>query len=235
MIKDELESGKLIYRGRNKVWLVRHDGREVVVKEYHELGFLKGIVYTFFRKNKAQRAFDNALRLLERGILTPEPIDVVEQHRFGLLRRLYYVSSYTDRLPIRKPLTEDNPFNIRMTIDFAHFVARLHTKGVIHHDLNNTNVLYRLKGRHYEFMLIDINRVSFTAGGRPAADAACLENLTLFANRGAMFDTFAAEYVRARGWDSCRIKDIYKAKARHDRHWQRKKAVKSFIRKLYGK
>lgn len=219
----------LIYQGRNKVWLTKLNSRKVVVKEFHKLGFFKGFIYTFFRKNKAQKAFDNAMELLKRGVLTPEPIDVKEVRRCGLLCKVYYISSYTDWQAIRKPLTEDIPYNRQMAIDFAHFVARLHEKGIIHHDLNNTNVLYKKSGQHYNFMLIDINRMSFTSKMHPAHDKDCLENLCLFSNRGEMFDTFANVYVRTRGWDHSRLADALKAKDRHDRRWKRKKKLKRLL------
>lgn len=227
--------GELLYGGRNKVWLFSHNGEKYVVKAFRRLGLLKGIAYTFFRKNKARRAFENGMTLLEKGVRTPVPIAVIEEKRYGLYHRLYYASGYTGWKPIRKPLTEDVPFNMRMTTDYARFVASLHKKGIIHKDLNNTNVLYHLGEGHYEFMLIDINRMAFTTGGSEAPLGECLENITLFADRGEMFDTFADEYVKARGWDKAFVKEIYKAKARHDRHWHRKKAWKHLFSKKHGK
>lgn len=218
--------GSLLYNGRNKVWLFDHDDKKYVVKRFHDLGILKGIIYTFFRKNKARRAYDNGLLLLKEGVKNPAPIALLEEKRHGLYKTLYYICAYTDWQAIRKPLTEDVPFNRQMTIEYAQFVASLHEKGIIHRDLNNTNVLYNLSGEHYEFMLIDINRMSFTEDGIAAPLKDCLENLTLFANRGDMFDLFAAEYVKARGWDAARVTEIFEAKATHDRHWQRKKRIK---------
>lgn len=227
--------GTLLFGGRNKVWLFVHAGHRYVAKQYRRLGWAKAVVYTFLRENKARRAFENAVLLTRKGFDTPQPIALIEQKRHGLYRDLYYVSAYTDWPPIRKPLTEDKPFDRQMAADFARFVASLHQKGIIHKDLNNTNVLYHRDGEHYQFMLIDINRMSFTRDGSAAPVDKCLENLTLFANRGEMFDLFAAEYVKARGWDSGRTAEVFEAKARHDRHWQRKKHLKHFISRHHGK
>lgn len=138
--------GTLIYNGRNKVWIFNHDDIKYVVKKFHSLGFWKGIIYTFFRENKARRAFENGQRLLKNGIKTPEPIALIEEKKYGLYNELYYVTGYIDWLPIRKPLIEDDLFNLQMTLDYAHFLADLHQKGIIHKDLNNTNVLYHLDG-----------------------------------------------------------------------------------------
>lgn len=235
-LPDTLKTGQAekLYDGRNKIWLLSRGEVKYVVKCFHPLGFIKGVIYTFFRKNKAIRAFQNGILLESKGVKTPKPIALIEQKRLGLYRKLYYVSTFTDWLPIRKPLTEDSPFNKLMTIDYAHFVATLHEKGIIHKDLNNTNVLYHLNGQHYEFMLIDINRMTFTSDGNAAPYEDCLENLTLFADRGEMFDTFAAEYIKARGWDASHIADVFNAKAKHDRHWQRKKKLKSLIHRHHG-
>lgn len=227
------DSGERLYDGRNKVRLFVRGGKRYVVKRFHKLSFPKNIIYTFFRKNKARRAYENALRLISKGVATPEPIALIEERNAGLLSAVYFVSGYTDWQAIRHPLTEEAPFNRQMTVDYARFVASLHMKGIIHKDLNNTNVLYHDNGGHYDFMLIDINRMTFTPDGSPARDEDCLENLTLFADRGEMFDFFASEYVSDRGWNASRVADVFAAKAKHDRHWHRKQAFKSKLRKLH--
>lgn len=228
--KFESDDGTTLYEGRNTVRLFVSGGRRYVVKRFHRLNLLKAVIYTFFRHDKARHAYWNSIRLIEKGVLTPEPVAVIGEYSHGLLRDAYYVSGYTDWNAIRKPLTEDVPFDRLMTADYARFVATLHQKGIIHKDLNNTNVLYHNGESHYEFMLIDVNRMAFTKDGEPPADKACLENLTLFADRGEMFDFFAAEYIKARGWSESRITDVFEAKARHDHHWHRKQAFKKFIK-----
>lgn len=230
--------GLLLHDGRNRVWLFSCGGEQVVVKQFHRLGFFKSLVYTFFRKSKARRSFDNGLRLRQLHVLTPEPIAMMQVRRLGLIRDTYYVTALTDWPAIRRPLTEQQPYNRPLAEAFASFVASLHQKGIIHRDLNNTNVLYHSvendhhaasgnpEERGFEFMLIDINRMSFSTDGQAPSDRRCLENLTLFAPQGPMFNDFARAYVRARGWAAARVADVLEAKQRHDSHWQTKKKWK---------
>ncbi len=55
---------KTFCNNRNKVDLASLDGKPVVVKKYKRTNLLTGIIYTFFRKSKARRAYEHALRLL---------------------------------------------------------------------------------------------------------------------------------------------------------------------------
>ncbi|MBD9300354.1 MAG: hypothetical protein EGS41_10505 [Prevotella sp.] len=113
-----------------------------------------------------------------------------------------------------------------MAEDYAHFVARLHQKGVIDIDLNSGNVFYRLQDDgHYTFSLIDINRMIFYADTEYPPLAECMENLTRFTGRMDVFEYVAREYVKARGMDEGMVQRFVETKKTHDRNWKRRKAI----------
>lgn len=233
----EQGEGKVLWDGRNK--LIAFDPiagceKTLVVKKFKKLDLFKRIIYTFFRINKARRSFQNALSLSERGLDTPEPIAYIEDYRHGLLRQVYYICVYTDFHPIRERLVDLEPFDRQMEKDYARFVASLHEKGVIHKDLNNTNVLFApLTDGHYHFQLIDINRVRFYSGGEKPKAGEWMENLTLFADCGEMYTAFVEDYVGFRHLPQSFVAEIMQAKQRHDRHWHRKKKIKRLFKKRH--
>ena len=66
---------EVCWNRRNVVERVKTpDGQQdVIVKRFKPVGFFKGLIYTFFRKSKARRAYENALYLLRNGIGTALP------------------------------------------------------------------------------------------------------------------------------------------------------------------
>ena len=50
-------NGTLIYDGRNRVSSFHYEGLNLMVKRFKRVNFVQQIVYTFFRKTKAERAY----------------------------------------------------------------------------------------------------------------------------------------------------------------------------------
>jgi len=225
--------GQLLYSGRNEVRLFTVDGRELVVKRFRRHDWLKRIVYTFFRTNKARRSFENAVQLIERGFTTPRPAAYVEERCGGLITQVYYVSAYTSAQPIEQPLVEQEPFDAPLATAYAHYVARLHEAGVLHRDLNRTNVLYTQGADgSYAFELIDINRMRFYADG-PVPTAACMENLTLLWWLSPVYRHVLRAYAGQRGWSEADVQEAIRVKQRHDRRWVRRKSITGKLKKLF--
>lgn len=135
--------GELLYKGRNQIRLfVVGDKKKVVVKRYKRHDIIKTLAYTFFRKNKARRSYENAVSLTQRGFHTPQAVAYMECTTAGLMTQVYYVCAYTDSEPIRPRLIEQEPFDEALAVAYARYVARLHEAGVLHRDLNPTNVLF---------------------------------------------------------------------------------------------
>ena len=215
--------GQLLYKGRNQVRAFTVGSDNLVVKRYRRHDIFKTLSYTFFRKNKAQRAFENATALRKRGFRTPHEIAYIEERCCGFVTQVYYICLHTDAQPIRPRLIEQEPFDQQLAEAYACFVASLHDAGVLHRDLNPTNVLV---DNHMHFELIDINRMRFYDGPVPKVD--CMQNLTLFYWLTPVYHFILNKYAQQRGWTE---KDITKAihvKEIHDRHWILRKKITHF-------
>lgn len=147
---------------RNDVRLICVGGDRLVVKSFARPSMLNRFVYGLLRASKAERAYTHALRLRELGIGTPEPVAALNVRRWGMLRCSFFVSLYSDYHPI--DMLDSTP-NVAMepALDaLTDFIIRLHDRGVVHHDLNISNMLYkRLDDGSYDFQIVDINRMEF--------------------------------------------------------------------------
>ena len=195
------EQGKVIYDARNQIRIMNGwDGSEVCVKRFHAPRFLNRFVYSFWRMQKAIRAFHNALRLKLAGIGTPEPVAFLLTKRFGLLGESYLVS--------RKSSLTRNFYEFRhhplagnedIVRAFARFTALMHEKGILHKDYSPGNILFdRQKDGSVAFEIVDINRMTFD---RPVdLDTAC-RNFCRLWGKEDFFRLLAKEYAKARGFD----------------------------------
>ncbi len=219
--------GELLFKARNVIKkFVLSDGMEIVVKKYKTPIFIQRVVYSFFRKSKAERAFLNAAELLRRGIDTPENIAWGSVSESGIFRTGYFVSDVNNSPSIEDELSNGENFNKALAEDFAQFVAVLHTKGVLHKDLNCSNVIYRsLSEGVHEFSLIDNNRMKFYPEGKEPSDKECMENLTLFTGDMKVMERVAMYYTISRGWEREMVSKILDVKHRHDKHRKRKKRI----------
>lgn len=194
--------GKLLYRGRNtlKAFALPGTGR-VVVKRYGRPNPLNTYIYFFLRKGKSRRAFEHAERLRALGIDTPEALAYVEcRNRHHVVRESYFVSRHTNYLPLTHATAAyPQPEAVTVLKAFARFAATLHEKGVLHHDFNQNNILYRLASDGtVRFQLIDTNRMSFI---RRTSRRDCLTNLCRLSCPAEPFLFIIGHYADARGWD----------------------------------
>lgn len=218
--------GRLLFTGRNKLILFENTCSEtgtikIVAKYFKKNGFLKKIIYTWFRKNKAARCYENAQELQKRGFMTPKEIAYIEEYRKGLLDKIYYLCEYSDWHPINDYNTNHENFDHTFVSDFAIFVAKMHRHGIIHHDLNSTNVNYCKKGNHYAFSLIDINRMTFYPYEVPIKES--LENITLFSDISYLYLYFLKCYVKKRNNPEITFEKCLTVKKEHDRNRKRRK------------
>jgi tRNA A-37 threonylcarbamoyl transferase component Bud32 len=221
--------GVLLYQERNQIRQFEIDGKKLVVKGFKPHHWLKGLIYTYLRKNKALRSFENARQLRLRGFSTPTEVAYLEKKKFGILRQVYYVCEYTDAKAIRPRLIDQDPFDENLALAYARFVVSLHEKGVLHKDLNPTNVLFKEDKGIYSFELIDINRMQFYKKEVPAKK--CMQNLSLFSALTRVYYFILNEYARQRGWGEQMISEAVIAKQRHDKKWIIKKKLVHPFRK----
>lgn len=234
-LPDSFENGGIIlWDGRNKIKAFTLDGTSsqgrpqalnMVVKRFKHMSLIQKLGYVF-HSHKAHRAFRNGLRLIERGIDTPTPIAYVELRHGLLITDAFYLSSPTGLRSIEGEIDRDD-WNRNIARDFAHFVAELHSKGILHHDLNDTNVLYRLaRNDSYKFQLIDINRMKFYTNPKSISEHDLIENLTRFTGRMKLFEFVVREYAKVRQLPNTNafVARAIRQKELHDKRWRQRKA-----------
>lgn len=225
--------GVLLFKGRNEVRRLRFSGVDMVVKKYKRNSMIKRLL-SLFIADKAAKSFHNARELKKRGFDTPAPIAYIGTRK-RKAKHAYYICAYTPHRPIAERLVDMTPYDSLMAVDFADFVALLHTKGVLHKDLNNTNVLYKQENNHYEFQLIDINRMRFYDNGLKMTERTCLENLSLFCEMTDMFRLVLKRYIENRGWTADLFDRGLSLKEKHDREYRRKKKWKKKLKRVFAK
>lgn len=227
-------SGIELFRRRNVLKAYNVGDLQLVVKRFKPLGLLKGAIYTWFRPGKAVRSYQNALKLMERGIGSPEPVAYIEQPRHGLLHDAYYICLHTEYESVEQRLNRTQPFDAPFGRAFAACVARLHEQGILHFDLNSGNILYReLADGTFDFQLIDLNRMRFMPAGEPAPMRECLENLTLFTRSLEVHAFVAREYAVVRGLEpDAFVTRASQWKVKHDRNRKIKKKIVHPVRTL---
>lgn len=223
-------NGNTLYNKRNVIKsfvLDESDSilNDVIVKRYKRPNFFQCIAYSFFRPGKAKRAFYNSITLRERGIDTPEGLCYIEQKNFIFLKDSYFISSSDYGSPIQERLNDVEDFDKNLAKQFAEFAVLLHEKGILHHDLNQTNVLYHLSDNgHFYFSVIDTNRMTTYNEKEIIPQKECFDNLTRFTRRMDLFEFVVKNYIAKRGWDESLLSEAIDAKVKFDTNRRKKKA-----------
>lgn len=231
------KEGVTLYSGRNvvkKMVLSTHDGDiEMVVKRFRCRNIFQRIGYTLAGKSKAHKAYDNALQLESLGFNTPKAYAYYDYKSCGLLEECFFISGIDNGTDLaeRLPVYGGSRFSEEMASAFGSFVAHLHRAGVIHHDLNSTNVRFNIADDgEISFSLIDINRMDFYDGNTIPLNVR-MENLTRFTGRLDVTEAVARAYAKEIEADvESLTAAIVKQKVAHDRAWKRRKALLHPIR-----
>lgn len=191
--------GTTIYDGRNKVVRIEHDGEIMMVKCFKKVNIIQQIAYTFFRKSKAERAFLFAGEFAKRGISTPQRIAYIEEKRCGLFLKGYFISEEVKGTECHLLLREVEKFPTRLADAVMEHTILMHSKGILHGDLNLSNYLCEEKDGCYHFNMIDINRSRFCDGYPSHED--CLKNLVRMTHRRDLYEYLVGSYARQRNWN----------------------------------
>lgn len=195
--------GEMLYDGaRNKLKVFQAGGRAINVKSYRVPIFINRIIYTFFRKSKAERSYRYAQHLLSEGFLTPSPVAYIEMKEGGLLSKSYYISLHTPmqgNLRILDYENEEMPSDEKCAIAtaFGKYTAQLHKKGILHTDYSPGNILYEEVDGSYRFSLVDINRMRF--GSVPKLLG--LRNFSRLWGDPKVFEAMGKAYAQEMGYD----------------------------------
>ena len=192
--------GELIYRKRNEVRRLEHKGLVFIAKRYKRVNIVQQVVYTFFRPTKAARAFRVAAEFRKRGIVTPHEIASIEQKEHGLFTTGYFISEEVTGQESLLVLREVKEYDPRLADAVAQQVVFMHSKGVLHGDLNLSNFLYEQQpDGSFSFTMIDVNRSHFSDGW--PTDEQCLRNMVRMTHRRDLYEDLVRRYAQKRGWD----------------------------------
>lgn len=222
------KQGELLYEGRNVVRLFDYEGTKLVVKQFKKAHIFQRIVYTFFRKTKAERAFLYAKELRQRGFETPHEVAYLEHSPWGLFRTGYFISTYCDYPTAYHDLAKVEDYNKELAASIAGCLAKLHQKGVLFGDLNLNNFLFKLDGDDYRLVLIDTNRSTFV-DGMPSFEQ-CMLNLRTLTHRRDLLEYILRIYSRQMGWEEQAVTDkVFEALDAFEESRKRKKRFKKFL------
>lgn len=195
-------SADVLHDGRNQIRAFEIEGERYAVKRYKRPNAFNTFIYTFFRRCKAQRAYEHALKLLEMGIDTPSPVAWSQYRRNGLIGDTYYICRYSEYVSLAEATKRfPAPQTLPVLDAFARFAAQLHEKGVLHEDFNQTNTLWAqdTETGGCRFQLIDINRMKFHT--RPLRPEECMINLRRLSCPAGAFLYVLDRYAEARAWN----------------------------------
>lgn len=164
-------------RNKIKKFSIIKDGheKELNIKKFKKKGFLMKIIYSILNGSKAERSYEYAVKLLERGIDTPEPIayfdeiyieEEKEKRSFYISENLNYDFTCREVFwneKVEKKVETELKKNMNKIIEgFAGYTFRLHENGVKFDDYSPGNVLIKKeKNGEYGYYLIDLNRMTF--------------------------------------------------------------------------
>jgi RIO-like serine/threonine protein kinase len=222
--------GKTIYEGRNTLKVVEIDGIKICIKAFKKPNFINKWVYIYFRKSKACRSYEYAMKLQEFGINTPEAVAYIEE-KDVVLKASYYIclfeeydftlrELYDDQIAEREEIFEE-------LIDFTY---GLHRNNVLHTDYSPGNVLIKKQAGQWHCSVVDINRMQF----RKVNLTIALKNLSKIWAADYMYAIIAKKYSKFYHTEYDKVFQLYqKMELKHKAKTERKKKIKSFIKSIF--
>lgn len=188
------ERGEQLGSGaRNKIRLFGLAGITVNVKSFKVPNAVNKIAYRFFRRSKAERSFNYAQKLLQKGIGTPRPIAYAEETSGAAFKGSFYISEHLRYDLTYRELVQQSDYPQREEIlrAFTRFTFELHEKGVEFLDHSPGNTLIQIVGDNYKFFLVDLNRMNF----KDLNFEERMKNFSRLTPRKEMVKTMASEYA----------------------------------------
>jgi tRNA A-37 threonylcarbamoyl transferase component Bud32 len=135
-----LEKSDVIKDGRTctvgKVWFADHD---IVIKRYN----IKNIGHAIsraFRRTRASLSWANAHRLNILGILTPQPMMLLENRFFGIRNKAYFISAYIDAPDVQVYLEQNKNQHHVAIKNIVNLFYQLHLLKLSHGDMKASNI-----------------------------------------------------------------------------------------------
>lgn len=218
--------GETIQNRRNVIKTTTFEGLDLNIKRYKKPIFINRIIYSFFRKPKAYKAYNNALAVVEKGFDTPNPISYIEETSCGLISLSYFISVQLSNVSeIREFYFSKVVGDESFLTAFAQYTAHLHNANILHLDYSPGNILFS-ESDGYHFSLVDINRMKFC---EIDIRVGC-ENFCRLFEYDDVLIFIASIYAKERGLDIEQCKGLML----HYKHqFEQKKERKKMIKKIF--
>ena len=215
---------EVLYRDRNVIKKDEVSNVKLVIKSFGRVYLTNQIRYSFFYPSKAERAYSNGLRLLAEGFLPPEPVAFIECFKGGFLTQSYFISLHSDFNPLASIISDDAP-DVLIS-DLVKFAHRLHRHGIYHMDFSNGNILCKKQDGHFQFALVDNNRMRF----RKFDYARGLKTFKRLGLSDMQLTLVAKEYSRLEEKNEFKtIKQIFHIMRTHQQRNRMKKQAKKIV------
>jgi tRNA A-37 threonylcarbamoyl transferase component Bud32 len=151
-------------------------------------------VYRFFRKSKAKRSFEYALKLEKMGVGTPKPVAYFEFPKGLFFDRSFYVSVQlqVDFTFKEFLLIHNHPLQDDIITAVTKFTYQMHELGIHFLDHTSGNTLIRENQGHYDCFLVDLNRMNFN---QKLSYEKRIQNLCKLTNNLEVLKKIAAVYA----------------------------------------
>lgn len=184
--------GNTITAIRNTIKIINIGGIPMNVKSFKIPHLINRIAYAYLRPSKAERSYKYANILLAKGISTPQPVAyIVFQNIFGITQS-YYISLQENFDFEFRDLRKQNPPDMEKILrEFTRFTWNFHQQGIYFIDHSPGNTLISRTQEHYNFSLVDLNRIKFTK----ISPRKGLRNFYRLNATDSMIDVIADEYA----------------------------------------
>lgn len=213
---------------RNSLKLFKLDDLLLNVKSFRIPNAINQIAYRFFRKSKAQRSFEYAIRLQELKIGTPQPVAFYEFKTPFLFKKSYYISEQLECDLTYRELTTDLEFPNHEDIlrAFTRFTYQLHEKQVHFLDHSPGNTLIKKEDGNYLFFLVDLNRMEF----KPMEFETRIKNFAKLTIHKSMVEVMSDEYAKCSHEDYDKIFNLmWSSTEAFQNRYHRKRRLKNKI------
>ncbi|MCH6258859.1 lipopolysaccharide kinase InaA family protein [Puniceicoccaceae bacterium K14] len=229
-IRSGLTPNALLQGGRNDVYKIEHEGKQLVLKCFYNRGAWKKVAYKL-STSKARRSYLHSQKLINIGINSPSPIFWREDWDGAWLQNSYYVSEFLDYAHDGRSFNdssiEDKTFKIRLA---AETIACMHEAEIEHLDLNPANFLFKQGiDRKWQIYIIDNNRMKVG----PVSLKRGITPLLLMELKGEDLDLLIASYSKVRNVDTADCRNLYfNTLNRHNLKWRIKSKTRPWRRKI---
>lgn len=214
---------------RNTIKLFRLNEIVLNIKSFKVPNIFNQLAYKFLRKSKAQRSFEYANLLVEKGIGTPRPIAYFEFTTLLFFKKSFYISEHLECDLTYRELTKDlnYPDHEKILRAFTRFTYDLHENNINFLDHSPGNTLIKKEGDNYSFYLVDLNRMEF----KPMSFVTRIKNFSRLTIHRSMVEVMSDEYAICTGEEYSRVfKLMWELTESFQRKYHRKRRLKKKIK-----